>query len=406
MKIVIAIDSFKGCLTSLEAASAINAGIEASGTGANVIILPAADGGEGTTQALIDGLGGTYVSLPVTGPLGMPVTARYGILSDGKTAVLEMAQAAGIPLVPADALNPHDATTFGVGEMIRDGIRRGCRTFLCGIGGSASTDGGTGMLTALGAAFLKADGTPIAPGIRELNRITRIRTDAMLPELKNCVFRIACDVKNPLCGESGAVYVFGPQKGVRPEECESLDRKMRHYADLTAEHFSETGPAGHGRPIRSAENRSGHYPPRDLRDLPGAGAAGGLGFAFASYMPHVTLESGVSMIMDAVGLDRALENADLCITGEGQLDAQTAMGKVPAGVACAAKKRGVRVIAFAGSAAQEAPAACRSVGIDALFPVLRHICTLEEAMDPDTAKRNLSQTAEEVFRLIKTFRNH
>ena len=396
MKIVISIDSMKGSLTSLEAASAVRAGIEASGIDADIVIRPAADGGEGTMEALTDGLSGEYVSLPVTGPLGNRVTARYGILPDQKTAVLEAAQAAGLMLVPENAKNPYVATSFGVGEMIRDAVRRGCRTFLCGIGGSASTDGGTGMLTALGAAFLKADGTPIGPGIRDLDRISRIRTDGMLPELRECIFRIACDVKNPLCGENGAVYVFGPQKGVRREEREALDLKMQHYADQTARHFS--GMQAPSLPETMSLPQAGP----DLRDLPGAGAAGGLGYAFASYLPQATLESGVSIVMDAVGLDSALEDADLCITGEGQLDLQTAMGKVPAGVARAAKEHGAAVIAFAGSVTQDAPGACRSVGIDAVFPILRRPSTLETAMDPETAKQNLSQTAEEVFRLIRT----
>lgn len=378
MKVVIAIDSFKGSMSSMEAGNAAKAGIERA-CPADIVVKPLADGGEGTTEALVEGLGGEYVSIEVTGPLGAKTIARYGILGDRRTAVLEMAQASGIILVKREELDPSRATTYGVGEMILDAIRRGCREFIIGIGGSATSDGGAGMLQALGYEIMDEDGNSIRPGIRDLDRIVSITAMNVPGELKECHFSIACDVKNPLCGENGAVYVFGPQKGVREEEKQYFDEKMKHFADKTQE-----------------------FTGSDHRSAEGAGAAGGLGFAFLSYLPNAELKSGINIVLDAVQLEREVEDADIVITGEGRLDFQTAMGKVPVGVARLAKKYGVKVLAFAGSVTKDA-GECNAAGIDAFFPIIRGVTTLDEAMVPENAKENMVLSAEQVFRAISLF---
>lgn len=375
MRVVIAIDSFKGSLTSLEAGYAAREGILCAVPQAEVIVKPLADGGEGTTEALIEGLDGRFVTANVSGPLGERVAAKYGILDDN-TAVMEMAAASGIGLVDFDDLNPHTATTFGVGEMILDAVKRGCRKFIIGIGGSATTDGGVGMLQALGYEFSDINGDTIPFGISSLDRIEKISSDNVIPKLDECYFQIACDVRNPLCGKNGAVYVFGSQKGVKESEKEVLDKKMCHYADKTAE-FTGT----------------------DNSTAEGAGAAGGLGFAFLSYMKNVELRPGADIVLEAVGLESYIKNSDIVVTGEGRLDSQTAMGKAPIGVARLAKKYGRKVIAFAGSVSDDA-AKCNHEGIDAFFPILRKVTTLEEAMDKETAKKNLTLAAEQVFRLL------
>lgn len=375
MKVVIAIDSFKGSMSSMEAGNAAKAGIEAC-CEAKIVVKPLADGGEGTTEALIEGLGGTYATADVTGPLGGKVRARYGILEDGKTAVLEMAEAAGITLISREELDPSKATTYGVGEMILDAVRRGCREFIIGIGGSATTDGGVGMLQALGYEMLDEDYKQIRTGIRDLDRIVSISGKKVVKELEECQFHIACDVKNPLCGENGAVWVYGPQKGVREEEKILFDKKIEHFADMTRD-----------------------YADQDYRLAEGAGAAGGLGFAFLSYLPHAKLESGISIILDAVQLEQDVKDADIVITGEGRLDSQTAMGKVPVGVARLAKKYGAKVLAFAGGVTKDA-GACNWAGIDAFFPIVRGVTTLDEAMDPKQAKENMALSVEQVFRAM------
>lgn len=375
MKVVIAIDSFKGSMSSMEAGNAACAGIRRA-CAASVVVKPLADGGEGTTEALVEGLGGEYVSLEVRGPLGGMVQAKYGILSDGRTAVMEMAQAAGIVLVKRDELDPWKATTYGVGEMILDAVRRGCREFIIGIGGSATSEGGMGMLRALGYEFLDGQGNPVRDGLQDLDRIEQIRGEHVPEELQECHFRIACDVTNPLCGENGAVYVFGPQKGVKEGEKRLLDEKMRHYARKTSE-----------------------FTHRDCSLLAGAGAAGGLGFAFMSYLPDAELRSGIEIVLKAIRLEEEVKDADIVITGEGRLDSQTAMGKVPVGVARLAKKYGARVIAFAGSVTDGA-AECNRKGIDAFFPIVRGVTTLDEAMAPENARRNMELAVEQVFRLL------
>ena len=377
MNVIVAIDSLKGSLSSLQAGAAAKAGILRAIPAATVSIKPVADGGEGTVTALVSGLSGESVTIPVTGPLGETVEATYGILPD-HTAVIEMAEAAGLPLVPAEKRNPMNTTTYGVGEMILHALDEGCRSFIIGIGGSATNDGGTGMLRALGCRFRKADGSEIALGAQELSELATIETEALDPRLKESHFSIACDVTNPLCGPSGASYIFAPQKGADPATVQKLDAVLAHLADMTAVTLGT-----------------------DLRDQPGAGAAGGLGFAFASYL-NGTLRPGVDIVLDAVLPESELRAADIVVTGEGRFDGQTAMGKAPVGIARRAKACGCKVIVLAGSVEHSGARATQQNPplIDAVFPILPGAMTLEEAMHEDVAYENMEYTAEQVFRVV------
>ena len=376
MNVTIAIDSFKGSLSSLEAGHAIEKGIKNVYPEASVSVRPLADGGEGTVEALTCGMGGRFESVSVTGPLGTPVTCRYGILPATGTAILEMSGAAGITLVPASMRNPLKTTTYGVGEVIRDAIKKGCRRFIIGIGGSATNDGGIGMLQALGYGILDHAGSQVPFGAEGLSQIASITTDQVIPELSQCTFQIACDVTNLLCGPSGASAIYGPQKGATDEMIRDMDRWLENFASLARTRF-----------------------PNADAGFPGTGAAGGMGFAFLTFM-NASLESGIRIVLEETRLRDYVKDADIVITGEGRLDGQTVMGKAPIGVAYTAKEFGKPVIAFSGCVTPDA-VACNQAGIDAFFPILRTVVTLEEAMDPENARRNLSDTAEQVFRLIK-----
>ncbi len=378
MKVVAAIDSLKGSLSSMEAGYAIREGILKASPGAEVLVKPLADGGEGTTEALAEGLGGEMVRVKVHGPLEEPVTAEYGLLEESGTAVMEMAAAAGIVLTGKEK-RPLDATTYGVGEMIRDAVEKGCRRFIVGIGGSATNDCGIGMLTALGFQFLDEQGKPVGISAGALKDVAQICTDHAMPELAECSFRVACDVTNPLCGPNGATYIYGPQKGVTDDMKEELDRDLRHFADVTKAALE-----------------------CDCAGMEGAGAAGGLGYAFLAYL-KADLKPGIELVLDAVGMDQAMKGADLVFTGEGRLDHQTAMGKAPVGIAKLAKKHGAKVVALAGAIADGAEA-CNDNGIDAFFPILRQVVTLDEAMEPEMARRNMAKTAEQVMRLVTAVR--
>ncbi len=375
MKIVVATDSFKGSLTSLEAGEAVREAVMRLDSTAQVIVKPLADGGEGTVQAFSERAEARLVSVRVNGPLMTPVTARYCILEDTATAVMEMSAASGITLISPEERNPMKTTTYGVGEMIADAVKRGCRKFIVGIGGSATNDGGTGMLRALGYEFLDKAGNPIAPGAGGLRDLYEIRADKVINGLKDCFFRVACDVKNPLCGERGCSAVFAPQKGAAPEDIDLMDFLLDRYAEIAGTVSSNAD--------KSAE---------------GAGAAGGLGFAFLTFL-NSELKSGISLILDEIKLEEDIKDADIVVTGEGRLDSQTVMGKAPAGVAALAKKYGKRVIAFSGCVTDEAEI-CNEYGIDAFFPVIRGVSTLEEALDRDNAYKNLQRTAYQVFRLL------
>lgn len=375
MKIVVAIDSLKGSLTSMEAGDAIRSGILRVYPDAEVFVRPLADGGEGTVEALVLGMGGSLQEISVTGPLGEKVNASYGILKDSATAIVEMAAAAGITLVPPQERNPYVTTTYGVGEILRDAIRKGCRHFIVGIGGSATNDGGIGMLQALGYEMLDAEGRNVPFGAEGLHKLAEIRKENVLPELSECTFRIACDVTNPLCGENGCSAIYGPQKGATPSSIPLMDTWLADYARLSGRLFPHADP-----------------------DTPGAGAAGGLGFAFLTYT-NAVLESGIRIVLDETKLEEYVRSADLVITGEGRLDAQTVMGKAPIGVASIAKKHGKTVLAFAGCVTRDARK-CNAHGIDAYFPILRQASTLAEAMDPDNARQNMADTVEQAMRLI------
>ena len=380
MTVVIAMDSFKGSMTSLEAGMSASDGIRRVYPDAEIYVRPLADGGEGTVKALTDGCGGSFCRVCVTGPVGRNVNSEYGIIENTKTAIIEMSAAAGITLVSGEELNPLYTTTYGVGEIIADAVKKGCRHFIIGIGGSATNDGGAGMLQALGFGLLDKNKNQIRPGAAGLSELTEITTDNVIPHLNECTFRIACDVTNPLCGDCGCSATFGPQKGADPEMILQMDKWLSDYARLTARVFPKADP-----------------------DLSGAGAAGGLGFAFSAFL-NATLESGVKIILEETHLQDYIRNADIVITGEGCLDGQTVMGKAPIGVAKLAKQFQKPVLAFSGCVTRDA-ASCNLSGIDAFFPILRNIVPIEKALNPSTAMQNMSDTVEQVFRAISVFYN-
>ncbi|MCR5751375.1 MAG: glycerate kinase [Kiritimatiellae bacterium] len=369
MKIVFAIDSFKGCLCSLDAGRAAAEGAKRAVPAAECVVRPLADGGEGTVQALAGGMGGELRRVEVVGPAGKPALATYGVA--GETAVMEMAQASGITLVSGAERNPLYTTTRGVGEMIADAMAHGCRRFVVGIGGSATNDGGAGMLQALGFRLLDASGSELPCGGAALARLARIERGPDAEKLAGCEFRIACDVTNPLCGPNGASAVFGPQKGATPEMVSELDAALARFAQVSG------GDAA----------------------FPGSGAAGGLGFAFRTFL-GAELKSGVDIVLEETRLEDYVKSADVVVTGEGRLDAQTAMGKAPCGVARLAKRHGKKVLAFSGCVTDDA-AALNQCGIDAFFPILREVTTLERALDEKYAAANLAATAEQAFRCFR-----
>lgn len=378
MKIVAAIDSFKGSISSLEAGYAVSSGFRSVNNSAEVVVCPLADGGEGTVEALAEGMNGRLYTITVTGPLGTPVSCTYAVIEETMTAVIEMSGAAGITLIPKDDLDPLHATTYGVGEVIIDAIDKGCRRFIIGIGGSATNDGGAGMLQALGYGLLDEKGDQIPRGAIGLKDLKTIDEDGVIPELKECQFMIACDVTNPLCGPNGCSVIYGPQKGATPSMIEDMDRWLSRYASICHE---------------IKEDADMQYP--------GTGAAGGMGYAFKTFT-NATLKPGIDIVIEETRLEDYIQDADLVVTGEGMLDHQTAMGKAPIGVARLAKKYNKKVIAFAGAVKMDAEE-CNKKGIDAFFPIVRGITTLEEAMNPQNAKDNLTATAKQVMRLIMAY---
>jgi glycerate kinase len=344
LKVVIAPQGFKGNLTALEVSRAVERGIRRVVPDVTTSLVPMADGGEGTTQALVDALGGDMVPVEVTGPLGERVVAHWGFLGDRVTAVLEMAAASGLGLVPSEKLNPLLATTYGTGELIRDALEKGCRKFIIGIGGSATNDGGAGMAQALGARLLDGEGKPIGFGGAALNNLEHIDVTALDPRLADCSVLLACDVDNPLCGPNGASCIYGPQKGATREMVAELDLALAHYADVIERDLGI-----------------------DIRDIPGAGAAGGLGTGLMVFL-KAELKPGIDVVIRATGLVKHLEGADLVFTGEGRIDIQTVCGKTPVGVARRAKEFGLPVIAIAG----EIGDGYREVyeqGIDSVFSI-------------------------------------
>ena len=377
MKIIVAIDSLKGSLTSLEAGASARNGILSASPKSSVKIFPLADGGEGTCRAIIAGLGGKLKSAEVIDPLGGKVTAEFGEVLEKNLAVIEMANAAGLPLVPEDKRNPLNTTTYGVGELIKIAIADGCRDFIIGIGGSATNDCGLGMLTALGYKFnqqLTADSQQLIFG-RDLEKISAIDDSNVLPELRECKFRIACDVTNPLTGANGCSAVYGPQKGATPEIVSTMDGWIKNFGELSARFLK-----------------------LEKKSVPGDGAAGGLGFAFRAYLRGELLP-GVDLVLDALNIAEELKTADVVITGEGRLDSQTAQGKAPSGVAKLAKKLNPKIltVGIGGSVADISDDA----GLDAAFAILREPLTLTDAMQKNIAAKNISETIKQIIKLVE-----
>lgn len=375
MRIVIAPQSLKGSLTAAQAGRAIAQGARVVYPHAEIAIVPVADGGEGTVQALVDATDGKIVQQSVTGPLGEPVMAFYGILGDGRTAAIEMAACAGLPLVPPERRDPRITTTYGVGELILAALEQGSRHFIIGIGGSATNDGGAGMAQALGASLTNSQGSPVARGGAALSTLQHISTDSMDARLQGCTFEVACDVNNPLTGPSGASAIYGPQKGATPAMVTELDSALAHYAAVIE------GDLG-----------------LSVRDIPGAGAAGGLGAALLAFL-HARLRPGAHIVLEAVRLEEHLKSADLVITAEGQLDSQTAYGKSVGAVAALAKRYALPVLALAGSLSDDYQSVY-DLGVDAIVVLPSKPMTLTYAMEH--ASQLTADATERALRLLQT----
>ena len=377
MKVVAAVDSFKGSMTSLEVAAAFEKGVKKVYKDAEFIKIPLADGGEGTVKALIDNLDGKMVNIKVKDPLMRDIDSFYGISGDGKTAVIEMAAASGLPLLSPDERNPLKATTFGTGELIKDALEKGCREFIIGIGGSATNDAGTGMLSALGYIFLDENGNELEPNGENLINIKSFKDDKVMKEVSEAKFLIACDVDNPFYGTNGAAHVYGKQKGATEEMIKILDKGMENFSNVIKD-------------IKES----------DISNISGAGAAGGLGGAFMALF-NSELKPGIDIITEKIELEKSIKGSDYVITGEGRIDFQTAMGKTPSGVAKLAKKYGIPVIAIGGSVDDEI-GNIYECGITAAFSIIDSPMTLNEAMDTKNAQRLVEKTAEQIFRVIKS----
>lgn len=375
-KIVVASDSFKGSLTSLEVAAGAEQGIHEVFPECEVVKVNVADGGEGTMDALRSTLGGQWVTVAAADPLGRPRDVSYVVLSDGNTAVIEMSAVSGLPLLEPQERNPMLTSTFGTGEMIVDALSRGCRRFLVGIGGSATNDAGMGMLEALGFRFIDKDGK-VLPGRGEsMSEVVDIDMSHVSPEVKESEFIIACDVDSPFCGPRGAAYVFSPQKGADPQMVAELDAGMEHLAEVIVR---TTG--------------------KDIRNIPGAGAAGGLGGGFLAFL-NSRLERGIEMVLDAIAFDDIIRGSDLVITGEGRVDSQTLTGKTPFGIMKRAQKQNIRTVAIGGSVKLGDDDDVS--GFDSIWPVTPEGMPLEEAMKAETASANVRETVKKIMLEYKT----
>ncbi|RIW32052.1 glycerate kinase [Bacillus salacetis] len=377
MKIVIAPDSFKESMSALQAADAIGKGIEKIFPEAEVVKVPMADGGEGTVQSLVDATKGEMKSAAVTGPAGVPVDAFYGITGDGKTAIIEMAAASGLHLVPIGKRNPLLTTTKGTGELILAAVDSGVTHLIIGLGGSATNDGGAGMAQALGVRLLKADGQQIGPGGEELRHLDSIDLTTLDPRLKEVTIELACDVDNPLTGERGASRVYARQKGATEGMIDILEGSLAHYAHVIKRDIG-----------------------KDVDNIPGAGAAGGLGAGFLAFL-EADMRKGIDLVMDAAGLEHHLVDADLVITGEGRIDGQTVYGKAPIGVAGMAKKRNLPVIGVAGTLG-EGWQAVYEHGIDAVYSIVPGAIPLETALLH--AEKYTEELAGNIARTVKMWR--
>ena len=377
MNVVLAIDSFKGCASSQELSSWIEEGIKEVYKEANVTSCYIADGGEGMLSAIMQNIQGKILTCKVHDPLMNPISAQYGILDDGVTAIIEMAQAGGLPLVPKEKRNPLLTTTFGVGEMVKDAIVKGCRKFIVGIGGSATNDAALGMLQALGYRFLDVSGNELGLGGAILEDVHSVDESHVLPELKTCEFTVACDVDNVMYGPRGSAHIYAGQKGADAAMIERLDAGMNHFAEV----------------LKSTLGK-------DVAMNAGSGAAGGMGGGMQAFL-DATLRSGIEIILDQIGFDAHLKGATLVITGEGRIDKQSLMGKVLSGVSKRAQKAGVPLIALGGGIADELE---EHEGVDALFSIMRYPMSLEEAMEKNRAEKLVKQSVKEIFRLIKTLK--
>ena len=354
MKIVVAPDSFKGSLTAVEVSDAIEQGIREIFPEAEIVKIPMADGGDGTVQCLVNATGGEILRKKVTDPLGDEVLASYGILGDKKTSVIEMAEASGLTLVPKNRRNPLITTTYGTGQVIKAALDQGCRKMIIGIGGSATNDGGAGMVQALGAKLLDKDGGEIGFGGGELKKVFRIDTKYLDNRLSETEVLIASDVSNPLCGPKGATRVYGPQKGATPEMIKELDESLAYFAEIIKRDLN-----------------------KDVKDIPGAGAAGGLGAGLIAFL-DAELKPGIEIIIEIVKLEQAIKDADLVITGEGKIDSQTIYGKAPIGVAKIAKKYSIPVIAVAAIISDDADIV-HQYGINTLIKISEPPISLDES---------------------------
>ncbi len=370
MSILIAPDSFKGSLTASEAAEAMARGVKRVLPEANLTLLPLSDGGEGLVDSLVSASGGRLLEYEVTGPLGTPVQAKMGLMGGGQTAVIEMAQASGLILVPRDKRNPLVTTTYGTGELIRKALDLGCDHLIIGIGGSATNDGGMGMAQALGFLFLDENGNPLGQGGGELTRLARIDAGGRDPRLDQVTVEVACDVNNPLTGPQGAAHIYGPQKGATPEMVALLDLALANYDRILQRDLGQ-----------------------NVGNVPGAGAAGGLGAGLMALLGG-TLVSGIELVLDVLGFDEKVKGTGLVLTGEGKFDAQSAYGKVPMGVARRAKHFGVPCVVIAGSVLPSAEILHRE-GVAAYFSILNRPMRLEDAMK-NGAELVENQTAEVV----------
>ncbi|MCZ6802641.1 MAG: glycerate kinase [Proteobacteria bacterium] len=375
MKIILAPDSFKGNLTSLQVAAALEKGVKRVLPKTKCIKVPMADGGEGTVQSLVDATGGQFIRKRVTGPAGIPVSARYGMLADGETAVIEMAEASGLPLVKGKQRNPLKTTTYGTGELILDAVKRGAKKIIIGIGGSATNDGGVGMAQALGVRFLNKRGKEITEfGVGGMiDKIDSIDMKGLNSFVRKTKIIVACDVNNPLCGKTGASNVFGPQKGATPAMVKTLDANLKHLGKIIKTDLK-----------------------KDVINLKGAGAAGGLGAGLVAFT-NARMKSGIDIVLEATNISKHLKGADLLITGEGRVDFQTAFGKTPSGVAKAARKHRVPTIAIGGSITDDANTVFAH-GIDGLESACARDMSLEEAIAHSRA--HLANAAERVIRLV------
>ncbi|MDA3133720.1 glycerate kinase [Atlantibacter subterranea] len=374
MKIVIAPDSWKESLTALEVATAIEDGFRQIFPDAEMVKIPMADGGEGTVEAMVAATQGRIVNLRVTGPLGEPVDAFYGLSGDEQQAFIEMAAASGLESVPPARRDPRITTSWGTGELIRHALDAGVRHIIIGLGGSATNDGGAGMVQALGAQLLDQQGEPLGFGGDALSQLARIDISQLDKRLAECRIEAACDVTNPLTGEEGATAIFGPQKGATPEMIKQLDNALTHYGQIIERDLDKS-----------------------VMTLKGGGAAGGMGVALYAFC-GADLRQGIEIVTEALALDAAVRDADLVITGEGRIDSQSIHGKVPIGVARVAKRYAIPVIGIAGSLTADVEVVYDH-GLDAIFSVIPRICTLDEALE--NAAENLRMNARNIAAVIK-----